>query len=421
MAIQTTFTLATGAQLDPPLFMDAQASISVPSTQKCPRFRISPWQRRQPLFKGQRHLPIGDSVDCGIATFTKLRGASGMVKMKYLAQTACTAALIGVSSYSYAAQNGINYDPAHSRAYKAAQADYDGPKGVAGMTAAINTDLMQIKNTLKFNIIKTYYSQYCNIPTGQCVPSIAQLANAVGLKVMLGVYEFPDHADWTQGQVEAAIAAANDPAYGKAVIGIVVGNEDMFDFRGTAIPELQRRIVKDISTIKAAVSVTVTTAQRQGDWCGGMASGCDAKRMNSLNQSDPYGVLSTVDVVGANIFPYWGGSPEKINGVSVASFTQATAMDLNIALHKGVIVTEEGWPSCANPGQHATTIDDEIDYFHTWSTHASQSFDSYYFQAYDLAETIACGSGGSSGDADKHFGLCADSGVTKDARLIGCK
>lgn len=341
--------------------------------------------------------------------------------MKYLVQTACTAALIGVSSYSYAAQNGINYDPAHSRDYIAAQMDYNGPNGVAGMTTAINNDLLQIKNTLKFNIIKTYYSQYCNIPTGQCVPSIAQLANAVGLNVILGVFEFPDHPEWTVGQVEAAIAAATNPNYGKAVIGIVVGNEDMFDFRGTAIPKLQRRIVEDIATIKAAVSVPVTTAQRQGDWCGGMASGCDPKRTNSLNQSDPFGVLSTVNVIGANIFPFWGRSLEKINGVSVASATQATAMDLNIALRKGVIVTEEGWPSCSAPGQHAATIDDEIDYFHTWSKHANQSFDSYYFQAYDLAEQSACGISETSGDADKHFGLCADLGVTKDPRLIGCK
>jgi hypothetical protein len=32
--------------------------------------------------------------------------------------------------------------------------------------------------------------------------------------------------------MQAAIAAANDPVYGKAVIGIVVGNEDMFDYKG---------------------------------------------------------------------------------------------------------------------------------------------------------------------------------------------
>jgi hypothetical protein len=201
---------------------------------------------------------------------------------------------------------------------------------------------------------------------------------------------------------------------------------------------LQLRIVNDINAIKGKVSVPVTTAQRQGDWCGGMASGCDPNRSvnnnppnPSLNQVDNYGVLTTVHAIGANIFPYWGGStdhpvPEKINGVSMASFTQATATDLLTALAnkgvKAVIVTEEGWPSCSNvPPQNPTTIADEIDYFHTWSKHANQAFDSYYFQAYDLAENIACNIGGESGDANLHFGLCAVSGMTKDSGLIGCE
>ena len=198
----------------------------------------------------------------------------------------------------------------------------------------------------------------------------------------------------------------------------------MYDSSGKAKVDLQQRIVADIAAIKDAVSVPVTTAQRQGDWCGGTANGCDPARKNSINQTNPFDILvGTINVIGANIFPYWGGSPEKVNGVSVASATQTTAMDLKIALRgKGVIVTEEGWPSCSNPpDQHPTTIDDEIDYFHTWSTQANQDFDSYYFQAYDLAEQIACGRGEPSGDADKHFGLCAVSGVTKDSRLIGCK
>src|SRR5215813_316207 len=72
--------------------------------------------------------------DCAVTT---LRGAPGMFNMKHLVQIACTAALISASSYSYAAQNGINYDPAHSKAYNDAQHDYNGPNGVAGMTAAI--------------------------------------------------------------------------------------------------------------------------------------------------------------------------------------------------------------------------------------------------------------------------------------------
>ena len=148
--------------------------------------------------------------------------------------------------------------------------------------------------------------------------------------------------------------------------------------------------------------------------------GCAPKRTNSLNQDDPFHVLENVEVIGANIYPYWGGSDEKINGVSVASQIQTTAMDLKAALNKDVIVTEEGWPSCSSPGQpparpHPTTIADEIDYFQTWNKHTNQVFDSYYFAAYDLQPEPGC-----PGGANLHFGLCASSGATKDSKLSGC-
>jgi hypothetical protein len=262
---------------------------------------------------------------------------------------AFAAALIGLSSYSHAAQNGINYDPAHNPAYVEAQRNNNLPL----MKSLINTDLAKIKNTLRFNIIKTFFffSRYCtNIPT--CVP-IAELARDAGLQVLLGVYEFtPENTNhgctgngvtgncatvWTKSGVEAAITSAN--TYPNTVIGIVVGNEDMFDHRGNAILDLQQRIVVDIDYIKPRVneSLPVTTAQRQPDWCGGPMRGCASNRSNSLNQKDDYHVLQTVrGGIGVNIYPYWGGSDEKINGVSVASQIQTTAMDLKAALNKDV-------------------------------------------------------------------------------------
>ena len=84
--------------------------------------------------------------------------------MKFLVQTAFAAALLGLPGYSNAAAvNGINYDPAHSKDYIDGQNNYDGPAGLATMKAAINKDLAQIKNKLHFDIIKTYYSAYCNV------------------------------------------------------------------------------------------------------------------------------------------------------------------------------------------------------------------------------------------------------------------
>ena len=54
-------------------------------------------------------------------------------------------------------------------------------------------------------------------------------------------------------------------------------------------------------------------------------------------------------------------------------------------------------------------LESEIDYFSTWKTH-QQNFDSYYFAAYDKIS----GGGCPNDDADRHFGLCSESGLTKD-------
>jgi hypothetical protein len=47
----------------------------------------------------------------------------------------------------------------------------------------------------------------------------------------------------------------------------------------------------------------------------------------------------------------------------------------------------------------------------------SENFDSYYFSAYDKIS----GGGYPNDDADWHFGLCRESGLTKDVRLMKCK
>ncbi|KAF0136601.1 MAG: glycoside hydrolase [Methylocystaceae bacterium] len=62
-------------------------------------------------------------------------------------------------------------------------------------------------------------------------------------------------------------------------------------------------------------------------------------------------------------------------------------------------------------------IESEIDYFSTWKTR-QQNFDSYYFAAYDKQSGGGCPN---NDDADRHFGLCSESGLTKDVRLMKCK
>jgi hypothetical protein len=192
---------------------------------------------------------------------------TGRAIMNYFLLTACAATLIGLSGNVNAAVNGINYDPAHDPAWIIAQNNDD----FNTMKRIFDKDLTQIRDKLKSKTIKTYYSTFCakGGPRVGCIDA-AQRVQSLGLKVLLGVFEFREHKDWTDAQVSAAIAAAK--TYPNTVIGIVVGNEDMFDDKGPAnrprfVPNrvMQKRIVTDITTIKnalknAGVSIPVTTA-----------------------------------------------------------------------------------------------------------------------------------------------------------------
>ena len=166
--------------------------------------------------------------------------------MKYFLQTACAAALIGLSGNVYAAQNGINYDPAHNPNWNQFQR---GAK-LDEMKRIITNDLAQIKK-MGFTAIKTYYSAYCtNEPRCIDIADFVQSLYPNGdLKVMLGVFEFTLQLDknscnngkgpsetnclaWTQAQIKSATTQAKKLKDKGTILGIVVGNEDMFDFRG---------------------------------------------------------------------------------------------------------------------------------------------------------------------------------------------
>ena len=161
-----------------------------------------------------------------------------------------------------------------------------------------------------------------------------------------------------------------------------------------------------MQTIKNGISnpsIKVTTAQREPDWY-------------RLAESDPNKVLPNVEVIGANIYPFWGNSPEKINDKSVAYNIQATVNNLKSKTNKVVIVTEEGWPSCGgNPNTQDKNIQSELDYFTSWKKR-NTPFDSYYFAAYDNYKSTC-----PNGDANDHFGLCLASGATKDSGLVTCR
>src|SRR6476660_2110817 len=102
--------------------------------------------------------------------------------------------LSALASTAQAFDRGINYDPAHDAAYLKAQSN----NNLSGMKAVLVEDFAKIK-TLGFTIAKTFDSRYGTI-NGQSSGRIADIACPMGIKLMLGVFEFRnpqnDCSDW---------------------------------------------------------------------------------------------------------------------------------------------------------------------------------------------------------------------------------
>src|SRR5260370_446814 len=80
----------------------------------------------------------------------------------------------------------------------------------------VTADLATTK--LHFDLVRTYYPQY-----GGGVVDVGKIAKDVGLNLLLGLFLFESHPDWTAGNydqfVKPAVARRN-------IAGILVGNED---------------------------------------------------------------------------------------------------------------------------------------------------------------------------------------------------
>lgn len=317
-------------------------------------------------------------------------------------------------STTIAPLRGINYDPAHSAVYKAAQQSNNQP----GMANSITADFTQMKKN-GFNLVKTFISVASTFNGQQT--NLASIACPMGMKLMLGVYEFQpsdgcsDNAQctqWTQDQVNGAIKSVQ--ANSGCIVGIVVGNEDIYDYTFT-VPnsQIQQRISTDISTIQAALGATIPVGTAQQD-------GALLALAKNYPSNDPYGIIKKLNFVGANIYPFWSAqqpaapsAKEFSNRLKAVRTAFSTANGLSN--NKRVVVTEEGWASQSNAGQNPhASIPQEIVYYKYWVGRATQdNFDSYYFGFYDKVQP-------NNGDADNFFGLCTYTGTAKSASLFPC-
>ena len=204
----------------------------------------------------------------------------------------------------------------------------------------INADLSAIQSYRnpqgdRFTSIRTYYPQY-NGNIG-----LMPLIDKYHLKTLLGLYVFPDHASWTDGNYTSYVKPYLE---NQNILGILVGNED---YNTSGASEI---INKYLIQIKSdAPNVPVSSAQTTDFW---------------LNDPNALTLASKCDFIAVNIYPNWNwNNPDTNNQPQLQSRTltpESGALSPQQGFEnfqnqynaiaakypgKQVVVTETGWPT----------------------------------------------------------------------------
>ena len=93
------------------------------------------------------------------------------------------------------------------------------------------------------------------------------------------------------------------------------------------------------------------------------------------------GLLSTVDVVAVNVYPYWDGVAvdDALNAIE-NWYMEALKKVNTLSFHKEIIIAETGWPSCGENGDAAS----QAAFFNEFVSFAEQlDIQYFWFEAYD--------------------------------------
>lgn len=191
----------------------------------------------------------------------------------------------------------------------------------APTVASINQDIQAIQKQ-GFTTVRTYYPQY-NGNLG--LMPIFQNNN---IDVLLGLYIFEGHNDWTQNNYDLFIKPYLKS--GKNLTAVIVGNED---------PQYIEIIKTYINLVKqdGNQQVAVSSAQTSDFW---------------LNDERAQGLASICDFIAVNIYPAWDwNKTDSVNqpDLSVASGFDSVKKTYQALVQKypgkQVVVTEVGWPT----------------------------------------------------------------------------
>lgn len=180
-----------------------------------------------------------------------------------------------------------------------------------------------------FRQVRTFYSSYYSLPV---LPLFVQ----AGIKVVLGVFMYPEEPSWTEAEKQTAIQSAI--AYPDDTLAIYVGNENVFPYKNYTVEVLEghmrdvREGVREGLLLKAQKGGVeggrippVGTVQRLTEWM------IEGEEMDRLAESS--------DLIGVNLYPYFSVDGEDLE-------TQWAKMVKRYPKHAHKIrMTETGWPS----------------------------------------------------------------------------
>lgn len=181
-------------------------------------------------------------------------------------------------------------------------------------------------------------------------------ARRAGMKVVVGAWMSQDEAR-NRREIECVVSLAN----GGYADMVVVGSETLRNGTRT-----EAQLLAHLADVNARVQVPVTTAET------------DATLRARPN------IIAAVDVVFANIYPYWVGIPIEQAATNLAeSYARLQA----VSGGRQVIISETGWPTCtAGVGAAVPSVDNAARYIREVSAWAKTNGVSWFwFSAYDEA------------------------------------
>ncbi|ETV92501.1 hypothetical protein H310_13186 [Aphanomyces invadans] len=236
----------------------------------------------------------------------------------------------------------------------------------------IDAHFRQIKS--KFSAVRVYETQMGS------TNAIVAAAKA-GLQIAAGVWIRSGDAK-VQADIDAI--AAGIKAHPDTVVAVYVGNEDLSN--GVS----EQTVVARVNQVKASLSrlgVPVGSVQVDGDFLGAGA------------------LAAACDVVGVNIYPFFGSSPDSI---SRPIYDLNTRWMRVTAKYGGKAkLTETGWPTTGTYNGHVGNFANAKAY---WESYSEWSYGNgggipFYFQHRDIA--------GKAPEYEAHFGLVDGSGNWK--------